>query len=1204
MSQSCASCGADNPAGAKYCVACGAELLLSCPRCSTAIPAGARFCPTCGLELGEGPAVDERKIATVVFVDLVESTALAEGLDPERVRAILQEYFSTAATTVEAWGGTVEKYIGDAVVAVFGVPRTREDDPTRALSAALEIVERVAVLATDLARRSDVRLQVRVGVNTGNVVAPTDVRPDRPMVTGDAVNVAARLQAAAPAGEVMVGDRTFQATRSAFRFGEPVELAVKGREAPVVARSVLGRVPGAFEAGPARNLEARIIGRERELAVLGGLLDEAIESRAPRLAIVYGQAGIGKSRLVREAITLASSERPDLATFRGRCPAVDKGITFWPLAEIVRSACGISIDDGAERAAELLRGRLARLLPAAGLSAADAEATVFALATTAGIALPDNPLERSRPLAVSMDLARRWPQFATALATRGPTVIVIEDVHWASDRVVELIERILARASGAILIVVTARPEFAETHPLFAGRPDTVAISLRPLNRSQASRLLDGLLPDRRVAPGFDDEILATAEGNPLFIEEIVSRLVEMGSLVREDGRWRSADGPAGIAIPDTIHGLLAARIDGLSDTERRVLREAAVIGRVFWDRPVAMAVGSGEIAGPLTELERRGLVAMRPSSSLSGEVEYVFKHSLIRDVAYGGLSIARRALAHAEVATWLATLSPDRPDELAELIAVHYEAALGEGADLAWPSDPTGLADVRHRAMAAFLVAGASARQRFALDRAVDLHERAVDLAATDEERAIALEQLGDDHDAGYDGDRALVPWEAAIDLRRQLPDPDAHIAQLSMKIARMGAILWGSFSTPMEPQTIDRHVDAGLAVESDPDTRAWLLLLKAAAGVRWIAFHRADPVPYERRADDLDQARRYAEETANTIIETNVHHVARALLIGNGDVAGSIAATRRQLALGDRADDPRERHLATIEAAHTLTWIAGEAEEMIGTLQEALRIARELRPHDVNHSTFTLTSAYFLTGRWDGIPDLIDEHLRAFEAQRDTSCPFAMSGFPLMAVVLAHRGDVERARSVAELMPPSEWPVGMVEAFQAMAAAALGDPETARDLARAVMDSGARNFTEEPMFELLVLLDALVALEDWDAIRAFLPEARARAGLLALGEPTVDRAEGLAAAAAGSTDAATTLLENAILTFDRALAVRGSADPGGPRRARPGPTSGPPRSSVRHLRRSRGPTACRARSGGARVGIGRRCARPTGPRLSPRPV
>ena len=436
---------------------------------------------------------------------------------------------------------------------------------------------------------------------------------------------------------------------------------------------------------------------------------------------------------------------------------------------------------------------------------------------------------------------------------------------------------------------------------------------------------------------------------------------------------------------------------------------------------------------------------------------------------------------------------------------------------------------------MDAFLIAGATARKRYSLDRAIALHEKAIGLAVAPEDRARALEALGDDHDAAYDGDRALPPWEESLTVRSGLPGSGPDIARLSMKAARMGAILWGSFGTPMEPDVIDQYVRQGLAAGPEPEIRAWLDMLVAAAGVRWTAFHRPDPVPYEQRTGSLDAARAYAERTDNTILEANILHIGRALLIVNGDIAGAIAATRRQLVLGEVCDDLRERHLALIEAANTLTWVPGEAAPMLETVHRALGIARELRAHDVNHSTMTTMSVHYLTGGWAEIPALLDEHIVAFKVREDSSCPFAMGGFPLGATVLARSGDPERARAILASMPVSDAPIGMVEALQAMATLALGDADAARAMAQRVIDSGTRNFAEEPRIELMVLVDALVELGDWDAIRSALPQVRDGAGYLALAQPAADRAEGLAAAAAGSTSEAVALLERAIEGFDR---------------------------------------------------------------------
>ena len=1079
---------------------------------------------------------EERKVATVLFVDLVDSTRLGEQLDPEALRSILQSYFSLISTTVQAWGGTVEKFIGDAAVGIFGVPRVREDDAARALSTASEIVSRISQVAAEVQRRHSVELALRIGVNTGEVIAPTEVRPDRPMVTGDAINVAARLQAAADPGSVLVGERTQRAAQSAFAFGQPTELRLKGKERPVVAYLLIGPIAGAVEAGPARNLQARVVGRDRELAILGSLLDEVIEGRTPRLAMIYGDAGVGKSRLVREMVARATTERGDLNVLRGRCPAIGQGVTYWPLAEIVRAACGISLDEGAAEAHAKLKTRAGELLTAAGFAAVDVEGTIYALATTAGIAMPDNPLDRSRPLTVVYELARRWPQFLTAVAASGPLAVVIEDLHWASDQVVDMLERLVSRSTGPILLLVTARPSFAEAHPTFAsGLSEATSVSLRPLSRSQSGELIADLLAATELPEPMKDQILDTAEGNPLFVEEIVSRLIEAGALRLHDGRWRVEGDGQEVTLPDTINGLLAARIDALPEGERRLLREASVVGRVFWEAPLRDAVGMQDVATELDGLERRGLILMRPTSSLVDQLEFAFKHALIRDVAYAGLPVARRLRAHAAVGGWLASLSPDRSEELAELVAQHYQTALGDGADLAWPDGGDELVEVRRRARLAFLAGGVAARKRFAIDQAVDLHQLAVDLAADDEERAVAFEELGDDYDAGYDGDHALPAWEGALGLRQKLPDSGAAVARIAMKAARMGALRWGGFTTPMEPDAIDRYVDSGLAAAPDDDTRAWLQMLRAGVGLRWDAFHRSDPLDLEDRVGAGAAAAEHARKVGDASLLANALRVMGSLLMARGATARGLEVLHPILAMTPHIADPRERHLVTVMTANTLSWVDGRFEAVVPVLEEALVLARELRAHDLCHSTCMLISALYLAGRWEEIPPYLDEHLRTFAIdEAGTSCPYALGVFQLGAVYLADRGEISRARELASQMPKSEAPVGLLEGLQAMAANALGDPSAARSIAQDVMATGARNFAEEPPVELVAMLDALIALEDWEGLRAFLPEARRRAAELVLVGPAADRAEGVAAAAAGDTERARELLGAAVAGFD----------------------------------------------------------------------
>ena len=316
----------------------------ACPTCGAPVAVGARFCASCGTPLVEA-VPEERKLATILFADVIGSTDLGEQLDPERLRALLQDYFTAMAAVVDTWGGTIEKYIGDAILAVWGVPAAREDDPVRALHAAREMLAKLERINPELERRHGVRLGVRVGVNTGEVLAPVGAQPaGQFLVSGDAVNVAARLQQAAEPGTVLVGERTAAGARGVFLFDDPAELAVRGKRAPVVTRR-LGEPTGTEAgAGGARPLQAPMLGRDRELSTLLGLLDEVVEDGAPRLVLVSGPAGMGKSRMLREFITVAAERRPELVVLRGRCLATGHGITFWALGEVLRQLCEISLD--------------------------------------------------------------------------------------------------------------------------------------------------------------------------------------------------------------------------------------------------------------------------------------------------------------------------------------------------------------------------------------------------------------------------------------------------------------------------------------------------------------------------------------------------------------------------------------------------------------------------------------------------------------------------------------------------------------------------------------------------------------------------------------------------------------------------------------------------------------------------------------------
>ena len=369
------------------------------------------------------------------------------------------------------------------------------------------------------------------------------------LVSGDPVNVAARLEQAADPATVLVGERTWLAARSAFEFGEPVPLSLKGKREPVIARQLGNPVVG--EQRGVR-FQAPMVGRERELRTLLGLVDEAIEGRTPRLAVIGGPAGIGKSRLLREFIEQASERHPDLAVLRGRCLAAGRGITFWALGEILRAACRISLDEPSESATQKLVATLDPLLAPLTLTTAERDETVFALATSAGLAMADNPLGELEPERVGEAMARAWPRFVTALAQRAPLTLLIEDLHWADERMVAMLELIATRSSGPVLQLATARPEFLESHPGLAGG-DLSVVALRPLNEAQSERLVAELLGDSDALQTLVADVMQKADGNPFFLEEILQRLIDEGAIVHEGGRWR-ADG-ASSRDPSARHG-------------------------------------------------------------------------------------------------------------------------------------------------------------------------------------------------------------------------------------------------------------------------------------------------------------------------------------------------------------------------------------------------------------------------------------------------------------------------------------------------------------------------------------------------------------------------------------------------------------------------------------------------------------------------
>ena len=659
---------------ARFCPACGAAQLVVCPSCGTEAPASAAFCAACGTALQAGAprsavadAVEERKVVSLLFADLVGSTSLGEQLDPEDLRQTQRELYALLAEQVERFGGTMEKFVGDAALAVFGIPQAHEDDAERAVRAALAMRDSFPAFARMLSARHGVTSGVRIGVNTGEVVASREAAArGELMVSGDAVNTAARLQQGAEPGEVLAGERTVRATTDAVRYGPPRHLEARGKADGVVVRPALDARPeAAVERHP--RLAAPLVGRDDELGLLRALAARAQRERSAQLVTLFGVAGIGKSRLLAEFVAGLGE-----ATYvHGRCLSYGDGVTYWPLAEIAKAHAGILESDDAATAHAKLDRSVAALVPA------DAREQVSAaLALTLGLGVESGHTGGFGGRDVGAALVNAWSQWLTGLAGDGLAVVAIEDVHWASKPLLELLPRLLDRLDGVpILVLCTSRPELLDSHPSWgAGRRDATALTLRPLTSDDALQLVEALLDDGSAARRLRDRILARSEGNPFFTEELLWMLIEQGVVVRDDGRWLVREELHAHRIPDSIQGVLAARIDLLGARERRTLRECAVVGRTFW----AEAVEADEQV--IEALCARDLVVEHPTSAFAGRREFAFKHALVGDVAYGGLPRTSRRGLHLRVGHWLEQTAAERESEVTELVAHHYRRAVENG--------------------------------------------------------------------------------------------------------------------------------------------------------------------------------------------------------------------------------------------------------------------------------------------------------------------------------------------------------------------------------------------------------------------------------------------------------------------------------------------------------------------------------------------
>ena len=663
---------------------------------------------------------ETRKAVTILFIDAVSSTALGEEMDPESLRAVMTRYFDVMQEAIESHGGGVEKFIGDAVMAVFGVPTVHEDDAVRACRAALEIGRRLKELEPGIRSDHGVALEWRMGINTGIVVAG-DITSGQRIVTGDAVNVAARLEAAASPGEVLIGAMTYALVRDAVTAEPVAALNLKGKSVPVAA----WRLVTVNEAGRRRSRpqEAPLVGRQRPLQMLQDAFQTAVDERACHLFTVLGVAGVGKSRLVEEFVA-GLRDRAAVAT--GRCLAYGSGITYWPVAEALRSGIANAEPEGDLEAG--LRNVLGT------------EPAADRLLSAAGSLLGMNADAHDQD-----ELFWAVRKTFEALAHRRPLVVVLDDIHWGEPTFLDLVEHIADFTRDApILLIAIARVELLEMRPSWGGgKRWSTTVQLEALSETQSEELVESLLGQAQLPAGFGTRISHAAEGNPLFVEELLAKLIDDGLLERTETGWAAVGDLHDLAMPPTIQALLTARLDALNPEDRLVIERAAVEGTTFHRGAVAALVPEPMrdlVPERLANLVRMELVRVE-ESVLDEEEAYRFRHVLIRDAAYEGLAKVTRSELHERLAGWLEAEVGDRVAEYGEIIAYHLEQAYHYRAELG--QHDAAASELASRAGGMLAEASRRAEARGDTAASVDLMIRAGDLLPHNAQRRLLIAQV-----------------------------------------------------------------------------------------------------------------------------------------------------------------------------------------------------------------------------------------------------------------------------------------------------------------------------------------------------------------------------------------------------------------------------------------------------------------------------
>jgi class 3 adenylate cyclase/tetratricopeptide (TPR) repeat protein len=1106
--------------------------MRTCPSCGEQNPDHARFCLACASPLAEAPpAGEERKVVSVLFVDLVGFTAASEAADPEDVRARLVPYHAMLRREIERFGGTVEKFIGDAVMAVFGAPVAHEDDAERAVRAALRVVEAIPELNE---AHPGLNLAVRAAVNTGEVVVNVGARPERGegIVAGDVVNTAARLQQVAPVGGVVVGETTTRATGHVIEYEPHEPVALKGKAEPVplwLARGARSR----FGVDVDQGTHVPLIGRDRELTLLQQLFERALEEPSVQLITISGEPGVGKTRLVWELQRFVD-DRPEIIFWRqGRCLPYGEGITFWALGEIVKAHAGILESDGPDEVA----GKLAAAVETAGVPASERDWVSSHLAPLVGAATDGTGGGGERDEAFAA-----WRAFLEAVAAERPLVLVVEDIHWADPAMLEFVEHLVDWAAEVPLVVVcTARPELYERHRGWGGgKGNSNTVSLGPLPEDDTARLVAALL-DQAVLPASTQQaLLERAGGNPLYAEEFIRMLVDRGVLQRRGEVW-TVDERAEIPVPETIQALIAARVDTLAPDRKSLLHDAAVVGKVFWSGAVASIGGRDERAVPegLHDLARKELVRPVRRSSVEGQAEYSFWHLLIRDVAYAQIPRAARAEKHRAAAAWIEGMAGDRVADHAELLAFHHEEAIRL-------SEATGAAatPAEREAAARFLELAADKTEGLDLGRAVAYLERAVRYLPEDpRRRARMLTKLCVLSFGAGRPDDALTAGREAVHLASAAGD---HLVQGD-------AMAWLASALHAKGEGLRSRNLADEAVallEREPPGPELVHAYAEQIGGLMLLDRNEDVL---RLADQAIDLARSVNEENHQVLLLEIRGVSR---VKNGDPAG-LDDIEAALGLGLDRGFGQVTMVTYINYADCVWFLEGPRRAL-----EIHRAGQEFGfRRGVGFATWSRAETVWMLfdqGRWD---ELLEHVARVVEEDAGASQITTMVS-PFRALVLVRRGQVsEAAAMIDDFLPRARAvvdPQVLAPALLIAAEIRLGqDDRAGATTLLSELEEGTR---DQPFWTLLYVADlvrAAVAARHPGHARRFVDEpgagpARHAHGrmsaraTLAEADGALEEAAALYAEAAVAWDAYGGVVERAManLGAGRTLAALGRHD------------------------------------------------------------